>query len=365
MEIITDFTTRCIKPKGRLDANSSYDLDRALMAFTEIAQDLVIDLSECPYVSSAGIRILLKTKKKLQPGLNELYLAGVAPDVFRVFEIAGLDSIFRFEISVEAALAQVESGRQKKKGITEIDLGHHKLVYHPIGDDNIRGQCINSKKIVSFEDLGYAIGFGSFSEAEENLSGCTDFFASTKKGVGFIPPETSGDPDFRIVLNPEKADTLVCEVLSFGQRPSGVMKLSSPGILTFSQINEAVDSLTGKIFLPGSAILRIVANFDKNAPSVSVFIANDGALSDVISKAGLNQLAGLFYGKNSKNAFIGMRLLLSSLEIPSKDMAPEEILRHNLTFENLLAVKPFSIGNFLENPVIWLFAAGSFITGGK
>ena len=365
MEIITDFTTRCIKPKGRLDANSSYELDRALVALTEIAEDLVIDLSECPYVSSAGFRILLKTKKKLQTGLNELYITGVASEVFRVFEIAGLDSIFRFEASVEAALAQVESGRQKKQGVTEIDLGHHKLVYHPIGDDNIKGQCINSKKIVSFEDLGYAIGFGSFSEAEENLSGCTDFFASTKKGVGFIPPEASGDPDFRIVSNPEKADTLVCEVLSFGQRPSGVMKLRSPGILTFNQINEAVDSLTGKNFLPGSAILRIVGNFDQSAPSVSVFIANDAVLSDTVSKAGLSQFARLLDDQSGKNSYVGFRLLLSSLEIPSKDMAPEEILRHNLTFENLLAVKPFSVGNFLENPVIWLFAAGSFTIAGK
>ncbi len=63
MKINTDEQIRCVKAIGRLDTNSCNDLDNALMAIPDNGEDIILDLSECPYVSSAGIRILLKAKK--------------------------------------------------------------------------------------------------------------------------------------------------------------------------------------------------------------------------------------------------------------------------------------------------------------
>jgi len=365
MEIITNSSLRCVKLKGRLDATNSNELDLALMALAGVEQDLVIDMTECTYVSSSGIRIFLKTKKKLLPGQSELFLAAVVPDVLRVFEIAGLDSIFRFEGSLEAALSLMEASRLRKAGISEIAIGHHRMIYHPGGDDRIHGKYFNTRKDTSTEELGYAVGFGSLSATETGISGCPDFFISTKKGIAFLPPENSGDPDFRMISGSVKAVFPVCEALSFGSHPSGMLKLASPGLLTFSQVNEAVNGLIGNIFLPDSVTLRVVANFDKSSPSVSLFVANDETLAGVISKTGLKMLGGLLSENNGKKAYIGITIQLSELELPPKETSPEEILVHNLTFENLLAVKPFSVGNFLQNPVIWLINAGTFVMAGK
>jgi anti-anti-sigma factor len=107
MEIITDEKIRCIKPVGRLDANNSNEFDNALLRLQESGKDIVIDLSQCHYLSSAGIRILLKTNKRLHSSNNELFLAGVVPDVLQVLEIAGLKSLLHFEASVEDALATI------------------------------------------------------------------------------------------------------------------------------------------------------------------------------------------------------------------------------------------------------------------
>ncbi len=365
MQIITNSSLRCVTLKGRLDATNSNELDLTLMDLAGIEQDIVIDMTECHYVSSAGIRIFLKTKKKLLLGQSELFLAAVAPEVFRVFEIAGLDSIFRFEGTLDAALSLIEAGRLRKSGITEIAIGHHKLIYHPEGDDGIRGKYINTRKDASIGELGYAVGFGSLSGTDAGLSACPDFFISTKKGISFLPPENSGEPDFRMISSAGKAVFPVCEALSFGSYPTGVLKLASPGLLTFSQVNEAVNGLIGNIFLPDSVTLRVVANFDKNSPSVSIFLPNNEALANVISKTGLKMFGEMLREVDGKKSYIGITIRLSGLELPQKETSPEEILMHNLTFENLMAVKPFSIGNFLENPVIWLFNAGTFTMAGE
>ena len=118
MEIIIDETIRCIKPIGKLDANSCNDLDSALAALPENNQDVILDMSRCSYVSSAGIRILLKAKKKLFASKNELFITGTVPDVFHVFEIAGLHRVLRFEANVNAALAIVQAGNRNKPDIT-------------------------------------------------------------------------------------------------------------------------------------------------------------------------------------------------------------------------------------------------------
>jgi anti-anti-sigma factor len=361
MQIITHSSDRCVTIRGRLDATNSNELDLVLMDLAGIEQDIVIDMTECTYVSSAGIRIFLKTKKKLLLGQSELLLAAVAPEILRVFEIAGLDNIFRFEGSLEAALSLIEAGRLRKSGVSEIAIGHHKLIYHPEGDDSIKGKYINTRKDASIGELGYALGFGSLSATEPSLSACPDFFISIKKGIAFLPPENSGDPDFRMISSAGIAIFPVCEALSFGSHPTGMLKLASPGLLTFSQVNEAVNGLIGNIFLPDSVTLRIVANFDKNSPSVSIFLANNEALASIINKTGLKMFGELLREDDGKKAYIGITIRLSGLELPQKESSPEEILMHNLTFENLLAVKPFSIGNFLENPVIWLINAGTFL----
>ncbi|MEI6454740.1 MAG: STAS domain-containing protein [bacterium] len=360
MEINTDSILRCITIKGRLDAMSSNELEFAVSELTGTGEDLVIDMSECNYLSSAGIRILLQTKKKLHPAQCDLFLTGVSTEVMRVLEIAGLAGTFRFEDHVKAALALMEAGRISKLGTTDISVGHHKLIYHPVGDEKITGKYINVRKEITIEELGYAMGFGSISETDAGHSDCQDLFVSIKKGFGFLPPENAGDPDFRMISCPEKTAISLCEALSFGHKPSGMLKLASPGLLSFSEVNEAVAEVSAKIFSPGSVTLRIVANFDMSAPSLSIFLAKDENFADLVRETGLRRFAKLLDDKTGTSDYIGIRILLSNLEISSEKMAPEEILRKNLTFENIMAVRPFSMSSFLEDPVVWLFNAGSF-----
>ena len=66
--------------------------------------NLVADLSEVEYTSSAGLRALLATVKAARQHGGDFRIAGVRPDVMRVLEMSGFTSILQVYGGVEEAL---------------------------------------------------------------------------------------------------------------------------------------------------------------------------------------------------------------------------------------------------------------------
>ena len=81
--------------KGRLDAVSAAAAEAAINGVIEAgASHLVLNLSGLEYVSSAGLRVLLVTAKKLSRQNGKIVLCGLQDAVREVFAISGFLSIF-------------------------------------------------------------------------------------------------------------------------------------------------------------------------------------------------------------------------------------------------------------------------------
>jgi anti-sigma B factor antagonist len=79
---------------GRLDSNSSPALEDVLYARVQEQPAVVVDLQQLQYVSSAGLRVLLKSAKEARGAGHRLALAALTPQVQEVFEISGFTAIF-------------------------------------------------------------------------------------------------------------------------------------------------------------------------------------------------------------------------------------------------------------------------------
>jgi len=91
---------------GRLDAGSAPSVDAELGALvTEGARQMVVDLSDVAYVSSAGLRALLTAAKKMQQTDGRLVLAAASPQVHAVLEMAGFAAIIPVFDTVSQACA--------------------------------------------------------------------------------------------------------------------------------------------------------------------------------------------------------------------------------------------------------------------
>ncbi len=94
MEIIktAEDSKLTVAVKGRLDTTTAPELEEALQAEMEGLKELELDFSELEYISSAGLRVLLATQKKLQ-GQGTMTVTGVNDIVMEVFEVTGICDI--------------------------------------------------------------------------------------------------------------------------------------------------------------------------------------------------------------------------------------------------------------------------------
>ena len=92
--------------EGHLDTNTSPDAESAINALIEDgAQKLLIDFTALEYISSAGLRVLLATAKKLSASGGDLKICSLNSTVQEVFDISGFSSILTVSVNQDEALA--------------------------------------------------------------------------------------------------------------------------------------------------------------------------------------------------------------------------------------------------------------------
>jgi anti-sigma B factor antagonist len=93
---------------GHLDTNTSAEAEQYLSKLID-DQDfnkILINFKDLNYISSAGLRILLVTTKKVKGKGGELKLSNMAPVVKEVFDISGFSMIISVHIDEEEALSK-------------------------------------------------------------------------------------------------------------------------------------------------------------------------------------------------------------------------------------------------------------------
>jgi anti-anti-sigma factor len=94
--------------KGRLDAVASSEFETTLLDWiSKGSNNFLLNLTDLEYISSAGLRSILATSKKLKERNGKLFLAGLHGPVEEVFKISGFVSIFRVFATAEAALKEI------------------------------------------------------------------------------------------------------------------------------------------------------------------------------------------------------------------------------------------------------------------
>ena len=83
-------------PVGRLDTITASEFESELMSSLDGVTSLVLDFKDVAYVSSAGLRVILKAQKCMTATGN-MKISGANAMVMEVFEITGFCDIFTVE----------------------------------------------------------------------------------------------------------------------------------------------------------------------------------------------------------------------------------------------------------------------------
>lgn len=111
MEVHTrkEHNAMVVSVKGRLDAISAPEFEKDLANLILKGENtFILSFSELEYISSAGLRSILATAKKLKEKEGQVVFAGLKGTVEEVIKISGFLSIFKTFDSEEAAIKEMK-----------------------------------------------------------------------------------------------------------------------------------------------------------------------------------------------------------------------------------------------------------------
>ena len=85
-----------IEVEGRLDTITAPTLDNTINENIHDLKTLILDFKGLEYISSAGLRVLLSTQKKMQK-LGSMRVRSVREEIMDVFEMTGFADILTIE----------------------------------------------------------------------------------------------------------------------------------------------------------------------------------------------------------------------------------------------------------------------------
>ena len=87
-----------VKVSGRVDHQTAPDLEKALRAIVDEGRhNIVVDLTDVSYISSAGLKALQATAKAARGGLiaGDVRLVGLKPNIKEIFDTIGFTQLFK------------------------------------------------------------------------------------------------------------------------------------------------------------------------------------------------------------------------------------------------------------------------------
>ena len=81
---------------GRLDTTTAPQLEAEVTSSLDGVKNFVIDMEKLVYVSSAGLRVLLKAQKIMNKQ-GSMVIKNVSDEIKEIFEVTGFDELLTIE----------------------------------------------------------------------------------------------------------------------------------------------------------------------------------------------------------------------------------------------------------------------------
>jgi anti-anti-sigma factor len=192
--------------KGRLDGYWADHLTSALEDVVRGGADHVrLNLAGVSYISSMGIRVLLKVHQQLNGINGVLVVSNPAEPVKRVLEMMHLGKLLVSE-SVDPALASVpETGRRIDRKTASFEVfdcaANAKLKCAVVGNPALLSKCgfrSEHSRTMTFAESAMAIGLGAFGHHFEDCEQRFGEFLSLAGAAAYQPTDGSNVPDYLI-----------------------------------------------------------------------------------------------------------------------------------------------------------------------
>lgn len=94
---------------AELNSYNYQEVQDGIMAILQKGSNVVLDMTDCKYVSSMGLRVLLYSKKVAMSKELQVYLVGVNSEVKDIMSVTGFDNFFDSFDTMEECMEKVKN----------------------------------------------------------------------------------------------------------------------------------------------------------------------------------------------------------------------------------------------------------------
>lgn len=193
-----------LRLQGRLDGNNAGYLDDKLKELLQEGNYHVdLDTENISFLSSAGIRILVKQAKSFKNVSGKLGISKFSEGVRTVLDMVGMGSMFTGEIKpvVAETTTTKEIPDSVRSGFRFIknDIGKAESGLIITGNPCKIQDCSYTEEdshVIKLDKPYFGLGIGAFGNSFEECKSHYGEFISLGNSVAFLPSDTSKTPDY-------------------------------------------------------------------------------------------------------------------------------------------------------------------------
>jgi uncharacterized protein (TIGR02172 family) len=157
MSIVIKLSDNVVKVQGSVDSSNASVFEEELLRGIS-GDQLTVDAEELTYISSAGLRVLLKAKKTL--GAN-LTMINVSPEVFEILDMTGFTQILNVQKAIRRLSVEGLSviGRGQTASVYRLDADTIVKVFRPGIDFGMVQNEIAKAKVAFMHGIPTAISY--------------------------------------------------------------------------------------------------------------------------------------------------------------------------------------------------------------
>lgn len=157
MSIVTKLTDTLVKVHGSVDSSNAPQFEEELLCAIS-GDSLTIDAEALTYISSAGLRVLLKVKKALR---SDLTMINVSPEVYDILDMTGFTQIFSIQKAIRSISVEGLNviGRGQTASVYRLDADTIVKVFRPGIDFGMVQNEIAKSKVAFLHGIPTAISY--------------------------------------------------------------------------------------------------------------------------------------------------------------------------------------------------------------
>jgi anti-anti-sigma factor len=354
---------------GRFDGDAATAFDAFVDGLDPAAEHWILDFTGVAYLSSMGLRALVRAEKRLRARHGAVVLASVSRNVRHVLEMARLDTVLRIAPSVDAALRLVPAGSvAPERAVRSLCDGRACGVW-PLGGRSVletwgrpldtakAGVDADSLSTLTLADLAFAVGTGGLGATRQQASEVTGPLFAARAFAGLRTTGTHDASDFVVPSRPSDAVVHVASALGVDGSPDVAVEISCARPFAVADLIEDVLAATrgSGAPRPATAILAVVRLADQQGSAIVMAVVAETLSPDHEDFARLAEWLPTSNVTRGR-ALIGRTVRLSSaVSLPSVAADPMEALAQVATLDTLEDIADLDPGLRCSAAVAWGF----------